>query len=391
MKFCFCVAEYNPLHNGHLKHIEYIKKELNAEHIIVIMSGNFTQRGEPAVLNKYERAKQAITAGASLVIELPTVFATANAEVFAKGAIKTANSLGVEAGICFGVESGEKDEYLKLARLLSQESKEYKATLKKYLDSGVSLAKAKCETIKELYPEDNFENLLSKPNNVLGVEYTKAILQTESKLLEIFPMQRFGDHNDKTLKKGITSATSIREKLKQGKIKAVKNNLPKFVYKSLKPYPNTFEDIIMSSLILANAKDMENLADCSEGLENRLKALSKDNLNLNDLIEKATTKRYTSSRIKRLLIANLLGITKTLVQDALKEKLYAKILAVKESEKDLISLLTKTATVPLLTRKSCVVNLKKTAKDCFSKDVLALELFNLINKEKNNEFHTLFV
>lgn len=389
MKFCFCIAEYNPFHNGHLKHIEYIKTELGAEHIIVIMSGNFCQRGESAVLNKYERATHAIKAGASMVVELPTVFATANAEVFAKGAIKTATSLGVEGGICFGVESGSKDDYLKLARLISEESKEYKVTLKKHLDNGESLAKAKCETVKELYNDEGLYELLLSPNNVLGLEYVKAIVQNGYSL-EIFPMIRDGNHNDKTLKKGITSASSIREILKTKKFKKVKNCMPKFAFESLNGYPD-FSDIILSALIKADLDKMKELADCSEGLENRLKALSKDNLTLDKLVEKATTKRYASSRIRRLLIANLLGITKGLTEDALKDKLYLKVLAVKEENKELISLFNETSSVPILTRKSCTVNLKKTAERCFEIDTLANDLYNLITKEKKNEYQTLFI
>ena len=112
MKICACIAEYNPFHLGHLKHINYIKNELGAEKVVVIMSGNFTQRGEPAVLNKFKRAELAVKYGADLVIELPTVFATANAEIFAKGAINVLNSLGNVDGICFGVESGSRQDYL---------------------------------------------------------------------------------------------------------------------------------------------------------------------------------------------------------------------------------------------------------------------------------------
>ena len=130
MKICACIAEYNPFHLGHLKHIEYMRYTLGAEKIIVVMSGNFTQRGEPAVLDKFTRARHAVLAGADLVIELPTVFATANAETFATGAINLINSLGVVDGLCFGVEGGSKFEYLTLAKAMLNESREYKKALK---------------------------------------------------------------------------------------------------------------------------------------------------------------------------------------------------------------------------------------------------------------------
>ena len=131
------IAEYNPFHLGHVKHISYVKNVLKAKNVIVVMSGNFTQRGEPAVMDKFTRAKHAVLAGADMVVELPTVFATANAEMFAKGAVKIIESLGVVDGVCFGVESGEKDDYIKLAAALNDESKEFKKILKEQLEKGI--------------------------------------------------------------------------------------------------------------------------------------------------------------------------------------------------------------------------------------------------------------
>ena len=382
MKICAVIAEYNPLHLGHLKQIDYIKNHLGAEKIIVVMSGNFTQRGEPAVLNKFVRAKEAVIAGADMVIELPTVFATSNAEIFAKGAVKIINDLGVVDGICFGVESGEKQDYLKLASALNNETKEFKRTLKEQLDKGFSLAKAKFETVKLLGGEYD-ESLISSPNNILGLEYTKALLSLESEI-GISPMQREGDHNDKTLKKGITSATSIREVIKTGKIKKLKKNLPPFVYSDLREYPD-FEKMIMTALLTTSTDKLSKIADCTEGLENRIKALSKDNKDLKILIDKITTKRYTSTRIQRILLSNLLGIKEDLVQDCLKANLYAKVLAVNSDSKDLISTISQNGKIPLLTRKSDVDALKKTSAKCFEIDLLANELYNLATGGNFNE------
>ena len=390
MKFCFLIAEYNPFHNGHLRHIEHIKNDLGAEKVIVIMSGNFTQRGEMAILDKYTRARHAIIAGADMVIELPTVFANGNAETFAKGAINIISSLGVEGGLCFGVESGLKDDYLKLARALNDESKEYKNALKEHLESGVSLAKAKFLALKDTSDGEFNEDLISSPNNILGIEYTKAILKNNLSL-EIFPFERNSCHNDLTLKKGITSASSIRNALLLNKKGKVKKCLPKFVFKDLKPLNANFENMLLTALLLSSSEKLKDLPDCTEGLENRIKALSKDNLNLEQLIEKISTKRYTKARIRRILVANLLSITNDTTFDALNSKLYAKVLAVNESAKDLISLLSSTSSVPLITRKSDVVNLKKTAEKIFKIDTLAVDLYNLANGVKLNEYQTLFV
>ena len=389
MKICATVAEYNPLHLGHVKHIDYIKNVLGAEKLIVVMSGNFTQRGEPAVLNKYQRAKQAIIAGADMVIELPTVFATANAEVFAKGAVKIINDLGVVDGLCFGVESGDKDAYVNLATAMNNETKEFKKALKEQLESGVSLAKAKFNAVKSLGGVFD-ESLISSPNNVLGLEYVKALQWLKSDI-NVFPMHREGDHNDKKLKRGITSATSIREILKTGKLLKVKGNVPPYVFKELVPYPTAFDKMIMTAIVKASSKDLEKISDCTEGLENRIKALAKDSRSVDVLVDKVTTKRYTSSRIRRILISNLVGIEDKLVKDSLTTPLYAKVLAVSSDSKELISLISNNGNIPLLTRKSDASKLKRTAKKCFEVDVLANDLYNLATNQDFNENYMIIV
>ena len=391
MKICGIIAEYNPFHLGHLKQIEYVKNVLGAEKIVVIMSGCFSQRGEVAVLDKFTRAKHAIIAGADLVIELPTVFATANAEIFAKGAIKILNSLGIIDSICFGIESGSADEYISLAKAMNNESKEFKKVLKEKLESGVSLAKAKFETIKALGGEFN-ESLIASPNNILGLEYTKAILSLKSNI-KIFPMIRSGnaEHNDKSLKKGITSATSIREVIKSEKIKALKKCVPSFVYKDLTKYPYLFDKLCLSSIIQSKTEDMAKILDCTEGIENRIKAFSKDNRTLEALIDKVSTKRYTKTRIQRIILANLLDIRSNLVFDALEDNLYAKVLAVNNDYIDIIPLLCKNSSIAVLTRKSDEKLLKKTALKCFEKDVLALDLYSLMTNKKFNEHQMIII
>lgn len=390
MKICATIAEYNPFHLGHLKHIEYMKNTLNADKVIVFMSGNFTQRGEPAVLDKFSRAKHAIIAGADMVIELPTVFATANAEIFAKGAIKLISSIGAIDGVCFGIESGKKEEYIALASALNDESKEFKRALKDKLDSGVSLAKAKYLAVKELNGDIYNENIMATPNNILGLEYVKALLKEKSQI-DFFPMVRDGNHNDKELKKGVTSATSIRSAIKTDKMKKIKSCVPKFVYADLKGYPFVFDKMIMSALVTTPAEKIASVLDCTEGLENRIKALEKDNRSVLALIEKATTKRYTSSRISRILISNLLGISKKTVESALSDGTYLKVLAVASDSKELISLISENSTLPVLTRKSDVVKLKKTALDCFNIDVVANDLYNLATDDNKNENYMIIV
>lgn len=391
MKICACVAEYNPLHLGHLKHIDYMKSVLQAEKLVVIMSGDFTQRGEPAVMNKYKRARQAIIAGADVVIELPAVFATGNAETFARGAINLLCDLNVADAICFGAETADKDKFVKLATAMNDESKEFKKALKANLADGVSLAKAKFNALKASGASDLDESLISSPNNILGLEYVKALLKRESSL-EIYPLKREGaDHNDVTFKKGVTSATSIRSVIRAAQFKRLKKSLPPFVYGELNDYPFAFDKLIMASVLSASPEKLAEIADCTEGLENRIKALSKDNRTVDALVEKVSTKRYPSTRVRRILLANFLGIKADFVKECLNSKLYAKLLAVNSDSKDVISTLSAKSVIPVLTRKSDCDALKKTAAECFKIDALANDLYNLATDENNNEYQMLIV
>ncbi|MBE5757172.1 MAG: nucleotidyltransferase family protein [Clostridiales bacterium] len=382
MNICAIIAEYNPFHNGHLKQIDYVKNVLKADKIIVIMSGNFTQRGEGAVLDKYTRAKHAILGGADMVIELPTVFATSNAELFGKGAVKIIEDLGIINTLCFGVESGKKEDFIKLATILNNESKEFKALIKKELDSGLSFVKAKTNAIKTLYQID--ESFVSSPNNVLGIEYTRALLKLKSKI-EIAPMLRKGDHNDKKLYKKITSASSIRENLGKKKVKSV---VPSFVYKDLKPLKN-FDKILLSKILTTDTEKLSKVLDCTEGLENRIKSLTKESYSVKSLVEKVATKRYTEARIRRIFVQNSLNIEQKLITNSLKQTLYAKVLATSDNE--LLSLITKNGKIPLIIRKSDYSLLSDYAKKVFDIDILAGDIYGLVDENKQNEFYTLMI
>ena len=253
----------------------------------------------------------------------------------------------------------------------------------------MSLARAKFLTLKELGKEYD-ESLADSPNNVLGLEYTKALLSLNSPTA-IYPVLRDGGHNDKALKKGITSALSIRNAIKTERTKKAKKSMPEYVYNDLGDYPFIYDKIAMAKLITTVPSELAKIADCTEGLENRIKALSKDNISVESLVAKATTKRYTSSRIRRILLSNLLGIKNELVKDCIAEQLYAKVLAVKADGKDIISEIAKSSSIPLLTRKSDSENLEKAAKKAFETDVVANDLYNLISGKKENEHRMLIV
>ena len=387
MKITAVIAEYNPFHNGHAEHIKYIKEHTDCDKLLVLMSGNFTQRGENAVENKFVRAEWAIKSGADMVVELPSVFATANAEIFATGAVKLLTDLNSVNELCFGVESGSEDEYLSAAAALLNESKKFKAALKEELDSGVSFAKAKFNAVKRVFGDEIKDELLSSPNNILALEYAKAKLKIDSPVA-LVPVTRFGEtsHNDKKASGKIGSALSIREALKTGDKKTVKKLVPDYVFKSLPDSPYDFSQILMAALYTSSAEKLSEITDCTEGLENRIKALIKDTSSYDAAVEKIVTKRYTYARVKRITVNNLLNISEKLVLSALKTPLYAKVLAIRSDAKDMISEISVNSSIPLLMRKKDYAEVKKTAALCLETDDLSNDLYSLITKEKFNPY-----
>ena len=214
MKICAIICEYNPLHNGHLYHISEARARSGADAVVCVMSGNFVQRGESAVMDKYTRARHAVWAGADAVIELPTVFATSNAEIFAKGAVHIISSIPACNTLCFGAEIADKLAFKSAARYLLNEPAEVSAQIKTALSEGASYAKARAQAYAGFIPFD----LLGSPNNILGLEYTKAILEKNAPI-DILPIQRTGaGYLDTNLQENFSSASAIRN--------AIQNALP---------------------------------------------------------------------------------------------------------------------------------------------------------------------
>lgn len=386
MKIALTICEYNPLHNGHIYALDTIKAKLNPDALIVIMSGNFTERGEIAIMNKYKRAKHAIKAGADMVIELPTVFATAPAEIFAKGAVRLLSSLKGEKTLCFGTESGDKSGLLATATFLSSESKEFKALLKEELKNGHSHAKARYNALERLNPPDIDLGFTLTPNNILALEYTKAIIE-ENYAMDIFPILRKGaGYNDTDKKENIYSAKGIRALIADGKVKKTAKYLPKYVYDDLPESLPCCDDLILYSLISSSKKQLSNILDCTEGLENRIKAMLKDNFDRESLINALSTRRYTSTRLSRIAISSMLQIEESFIEKCLKSDLYLKVLAINKEKTNLLSDLS--GKLPFIMRKSDADKLSGVAGACFLSDSKANDIYNLVTKEKSNEYFT---
>lgn len=379
-KTSIAVCEYNPFHTGHKLHLDAMRTT-NPDAVAVIMSGNFCQRGEAAVADKFTRARHAVLSGADVVFELPAVFSVAPAEVFATGAIKLIDSLPGKKTLYFGAESGTKDDYMEIAKLLNTENKEFKAALAKNLAGGVPYAAAKVAAYQEVYPEVDF-SLLKNPNSVLGVEYVRALLRLHSST-DIAPLLRNTDYNGLSLDGKYCSAAAIRAAIEDGKKKKVRDFVPTYVYDDLPDVLPAFDDILIFKALESSPSEIAKITDCTEGLENRIKSSAPLAKSFKGLIDMLETRRYTRARLRRIITANMLGITHEFTKACLKSNLYLKVLAVANDKLNLLSEFSKCRN-RLITRKSDEDLLSGIKKQCFLKDLYANDIYCLKTKEKIN-------
>ena len=383
MKICGIICEYNPFHNGHLHLIQQAKQKTNADAIVCIMSGNFVQRGEIAVMDKYTRAKHAVLAGADAVIELPTTFATSNAELFAKGAIHILSSIPDFSYLCFGAENANKEKLLSTAKLLLNEPEEVSQKIKEQLANGVSYAKARTLAWKEYIDEE----YLSSPNNILAIEYTKALLAKNCNA-SLVPVQRVGGgYHDETLHDNYSSATAIRNAI-NCKNAEILRNLPDFVAQDLPTSTdNCLTELEKLALLNKPAQEIAKVCDCSEGLENSLKRCAEQNSP--NFVEELTNARYTSSRIRRIALQTLLNITSEKIVEGLQNPLYIQLLGAKKDRIDVLSTLAKSE-FPLLTKYTPPEHLPSAARTLYEIDLYADKLFAIAKHtqiKKGNIFY----
>ena len=319
MKIAAVIAEYNPLHNGHLKLLKKVKREVKPEALVVVMSGSFTERGDICVADKYTRAKWAAECGADLVIELPTVYTLSPAKSFAEGALKTLSMLG-EFILCFGTETKELEELAYVAEFMRSESKDMRNMLRGYLSEGYSVARSRTMALDLIHPD--YANLVKAPNNILAVEYLKAGAAYGDKV-QYHSVERKPDNN-----RTIVSSTKVRAMMQDGK------DFSAFVPECVViPHPtdmSKYGTVSTYSMRTKTAAELADIANISEGLENRI---SKTDFNTFEEFLRLTTKRYTRSTIKRIAASATVGITKDLVALARENKPYTTVLAANERKK----------------------------------------------------------
>ncbi len=369
MKICGIICEYNPFHNGHLYQLKEAKRLSGADALLCVMSGNFVQRGDAAIVEKRLRAKHAIKAGADLVIELPTPFATSNAELFAKGAIHLLSSIPEVDTLCFGAERADEEAFLAAAKLLNDEPPSVSAKIKELTAQGVSYAKARATAYAPYLPE----GFLTSPNNILGVEYARAILASHSPI-RLLPILRAGSgYKEKALRGEYSSATAIREAIISGT--PYLPAIPDFVAEDMpKGIENRLESLEKYAILQNSSEELAKVCDCTEGLENAFKKAAEGKA---PLVEALTSPRYTSARIRRIALQNLLGIEEAFIRQCLKSPLYLRVLGAKKERKEVLTAVSRSP-FPTLIRGKDATLLDGVARECLDKDFFAEKLYGLL-------------
>ena len=341
------IAEYNPFHNGHLYHLQNSIKLTNADYKIAIITGNFTQRGSTSLIDKWSKAEIALKNGIDLVIELPLLYSISSAENFAEGAIKILNSLNVVDYLSFGAETDDISTLNIIADTLYREPKEYKNILSHELSKGLSYPKAR-ENALLMYLQDirRFTNVLSTPNNILGIEYLKALKKFKSPIMPVAIKRVDVGYNDTTYTENIASATAIRNIVKNNSLDILKKVVPEnsfsTILKNIKighiiPDLSVFEKQIIYNLRNMSIEEIANLPDVSEGLEYAIKNAANSCNSIVEFLSIIKSKRYTSTRLQRILLYALLNITKKDMQVSRKTVPYVRVLGFNERGRYIIS------------------------------------------------------
>lgn len=378
------ITEYNPLHNGHLYHIKESKKLTNCDGLICVMSGNFVQRGNPALIDKWSRAETALKNGIDLVIELPTIYSLSSAEFFAFGSVSLLDNLGIVNNLCFGSESGDIALIKQISDILAKEPENFKLQLKSYLDKGTSYPIARSKALSSLFENDSYiTDILSSSNNILGIEYCKSLIKLNSNIMPYTIQRKGSSYNSINIENTFCSATSIRKHLKEknNNIDFLAEKVPLNSFNVIKNMYNknslTFEDSILNFLkfkIFTYENKLENIPDVSEGLHNKIyKSLHESNT-YEELISKIKSKRYTETRINRILCQYFVGFdnynTKMLRTLSCP---YARVLGFNKRGREILRKLKNTSLIPIY------IKLPKNLNHTLELDIQATKAYSLLN------------
>ena len=396
MKIVGLITEYNPFHNGHKYHLDKALNQTGADYAIVVMSGDFVQRGAPAIMPKHLRTQIALEAGADVVIELPVLYATGSAELFAMGAVSLLHSLNCVNTICFGTEAGDVVALEQIARILCEEPIEYKSALQKYLKEGNVFPLARQKALIGIIGNDSLSSILESPNNILGIEYIKALYRLKSKITPVAIQREESHYHDTELKTVYSSATAIRKVFSQTEnissaVETLKQQMPhkaiplliENFQKRFPIYADDFSLLLKYRLLTETNSSLLNYMDINETLANRIYKNRNQFISFKQFCEEIKTRDITYTRVSRALLHILLQIKKE--DNPLPS--YAHILGFRKDSSALLSVLKQKSSIPLITKLSSASLVEK--ENLFlQQDIFASDLYESVVTDK---FKTSFI
>lgn len=401
MKTVGLITEYNPFHKGHLYHLNKAKELTGADRAIVVMSGDFVQRGVPAITDKFTRAHMALAEGADLVLELPCIYATASAEYFALGAVSLLTKLGCVDYLCFGSECGDISLLSHIADFLLEEPLEYQTTLRTYIQSGKSYPAARLAALSDTYSghKDILNHLLAAPNNILALEYLKALKKQQSSIIP-FTIQRVGaDYHADHLSFEFSSATALRKAI------LTEENIHLLLQQQIPPQaahiltnaltadnavsPDDFS-AFLSYALLINKAHLDSYLDVDSDLADRIVKLLPEYTDYTTFANLLKTKAYTHTRITRSLCHILLDLQKEHMSTYLSEGVcfYAKTLGFRRDAAPLFKALKEQSSIPFITKLSKASSvLNATGQTMFLQDLKASEIYHSRPQKKGPAYN----
>lgn len=396
MKTVGIIAEYNPFHNGHAHHLAAAKKMTGADYCIVVMSGDFVQRGAPAIMDKYARTRAALENGADLVLELPVCYAASSAEYFACGAVALLDKLQVTDTLCFGSECGDIRVLSELADALLNETEEFKQILKQRMKAGSSYPQARNHALSVTAPRlTGTLHVLQSPNNILGLEYIKAIRRRQSSI-QPYTLNRLGaGYHASDLETSYSSALAIRESISRTKdISYIKDQVPSNVYEAMREtfghtfpiLPDDLSSLLSYKLLLEHTQGFHSYLDVDGSFSDRLVRMLPSSMNYMDFCEQLKTKNMTYTRVSRNLLHILLNIYRE-DMDAFRTDdyiYYARMLGFKKEAEPLLSAVKERSEIPLLSKPADAANIIAHANGhkMFDADIRAAHVYSLLVQQK---------
>ncbi len=375
------IIEYNPLHYGHLYLIRRIREQLGTETAVIgVMSGNFVQRGDFALVRKHARAKAAVASGVDLVLELPLPWAVASAERFADGGVQALEATGVVTHMGFGSECGDASALERVAGCLL--SSEYEEALRGRLGEGASYAACRQAVVEQLLGSADAA-ILESPNNILGVEYCKALLRRKSDIRPLTVSRAGAGYHDVSAEQELPSATSIRALLTQGEREAALERMPEAMRTAYEAeercgrapvFRERCERAMLARLRSMSEADFAALDEGNEGLYRRLYEASRKATSVEELLDLAKTKRYAYTRLQRMVLWAYLGLCPS---EFPAEVPYLRVLAANSRGREVLARMRKTASLPVLTKSADVRQLSAEAQRLFELEVRATDLYTL--------------